>query len=56
MEIQRRDPLQITQKQSVTEKEIQQQLDQEVCVSSCTIHTIRTDFVMEVWTDHGAEE
>jgi len=31
----------------VTEKEIQQQLDQEVC---------DTDFVMEVCTDHGAEE
>jgi len=53
MEIQLHHPLQITQKQTVTEEEIQQQLDQEVCVSSCILHV---DFVMDVCTDHGAEE
>ena len=53
MEIQLHHPLQITQKQTVTGKEIQQQLDQEVCVSLCSIHT---DFAMDVCTDHGAEE
>ena len=52
IEIQVRHPLQITQKQTVTEREIQEQ-DQEVCVSPCTIHA---DFVMDMCTDHGAEE
>jgi len=52
VEIKLHHPLQITQKQTVTEKESWQQ-DQEVCVSSCSIHA---DFVMQVCTDHGAEE
>ena len=52
MEIQLHHPLQIIQKQTVTEKEIQQQ-DQEVCVSLCSIHA---DFVMDMCTDHGAGE
>jgi len=51
MEIQLHHPLQITQKQAVTEKEIYRQ-DQEVCVSSCMIHA---DFVMDICTDHSAE-
>ena len=50
MEIQLHHPLQITQKQTVTEKEIQQQ-DQEVCVSLCTIY-IFVDFVMDMCADH----
>jgi len=49
MEIQLHHPLQITQKQTETGKEIYQQ-DQEVCVSFCLTHA---DFVMG--TDHGAE-
>ena len=36
----------------MTEREIQEQ-DQEVCVSLCLIHA---DFVMDMCTDHGAEE
>ena len=44
-------PLQITQKQKVTEKEIQQQ-DKEVCVSLCTIHA---EFAIDMCTDRGAE-
>ena len=53
MEIQLNHPLQITQKQTVTGKEISQQ-DQEVCVSAvCLIHA---DFVIGMCTDHGAEE
>ena len=36
----------------MTGKEIRQQ-DQEVCVSLCSIHA---DFVMDMCTDHGAEE
>lgn len=45
-------PLQITQKQKVTEKEIQQQ-DKEVCVSLCTIHA---EFAIDMCTDRGAEK
>jgi len=52
LEIKLHHPLQITQKQTVTEKEIQQQ-DKEVCVSSCTIHA---DRAIDVCTDYGAEE
>ena len=52
LEIQLHHPLQMTQKQTVTEMKIQQQ-DQEVCVSSRTIHG---HFVFDVCTDHGAEE
>ena len=51
LEIQRHHPLQIIEKQTVAEVKIQQQ-DQEVCVSS---HTIHGDFVTDVCTDHGAE-
>ena len=51
MEIQLHHPLRITQKQTVTEKEIYQQ-DQEVCVSSCMIHA---DVVMDMCTDYSAE-
>ena len=51
MVIQLHHPLQITQKQTVTEKEITQQ-DQEVCVPSCTIHA---DFVIDVYGAHDAE-
>ena len=51
MEIQFHHPLQIIQKQTVTEKKSQQQ-DQEVGVSSCMIHA---DFVMDMCTDHSAE-
>ena len=50
MVIQLHHPLQITQKQTVTEKEITQQ-DQEVCVPSCTIHA---DFVIDVYGAHDA--
>ena len=49
MEVQLHHPLQIIHKQTVTEKEIQQ----EVCVSLCSINA---DFVMDMCTDHGAEE
>ena len=49
MKIQLHHPLQVTQKQTVTEKEIQQQ-DLEVCVSLCSINP---DVVMDMCTDHG---
>ena len=52
MEIQLHHPLQVAQKQTMTEKEIQEQ-DQEVCVS---LFTIPADFVVDVSTDHGAVE
>ena len=52
MEIQLHHPLQITQKQTVTEKGIQRQ-DQEVCVSLCSIHA---DVVMDMCTDHDEEQ
>ena len=52
VEIQLHHPLQMTQKQTVTEKENQQQ-DKEVCVSLITIHV---KFAIDVCTDRGAEE
>ena len=55
MKIQLHHPLQITQKQTVTEKEIQQQA-QEVCVSLCSIQMLHDDIVIDMCTDHGAEE
>ena len=54
MEIQHHHPLQITQKQTVREKEIQQQ-DQEVCVPS-SVQCMHADFVIDVFADHDAEE
>ena len=52
MEIKLHHPLQITQKQTVTEKEIQQQ-DQEVCVF---LFLIQANFVIDMCTNHCAEE
>lgn len=52
MRIQLRHPVQVTQKQTVIENEIQQQ-GREVCVSLYSIHA---DFVMDMCTDHGADE
>ena len=51
LEIQLYHPLQITQKQTVTEKENQQQ-NKEVCVSLCTIHV---EFAVDVCSDCGAK-